>query len=83
MTDTFPAQPGETPFALGGRVPASRLFDDDDLTGRGEGAVLLALADRSATAWSAMHRPCRSSPASASETTRFGGWCCQKSPSRT
>jgi hypothetical protein len=34
------------PFHLGGRVPASRLFDDEDLTGRSEGTLLRALADR-------------------------------------
>jgi hypothetical protein len=34
------------PFHLGGRVPASRLFDDADLTGRPEGTLLRALADR-------------------------------------
>jgi hypothetical protein len=34
------------PFRLGGRVPASRLFDDEDLTGRSGGTLLRALADR-------------------------------------
>jgi hypothetical protein len=34
------------PFHLGGRVPASRLFDDEDLTGRSEGTLRRALADR-------------------------------------
>lgn len=34
------------PFHLGGRVPASRLLDDDDLTSRSGGDLLRALADR-------------------------------------
>jgi hypothetical protein len=34
------------PFHLGGRVPASRLFDDDDLTSRPGNELLRALADR-------------------------------------
>ena len=33
-------------FHLGGRVPASRLFDDDDLAGRSDATRLQALADR-------------------------------------
>lgn len=33
-------------FHLGGRVPASRLFDDDDLAGRSDATRLKALADR-------------------------------------
>ncbi len=33
------------PFRLGGRVPASRLFDDDDLTSRTDGTLREALAE--------------------------------------